>query len=147
MLPALLSTVSKLNTLVSRLTSTRATNLDNLDAAITTRSTLTSAQAAAAVWAATPRTLTSISVTSIPSVIQSIQQINGDLNGTTLDRTITAVVTAKTVILFAGASGPSGGAVDFFPRATLLNSTTVRLTRGNTSGSTTQYSFFVVEFK
>lgn len=146
MMPALLSLSSKLATLISRLTSTRASNLDNLDAAVSSRSTLTSAQAASAVWGAATRTLTSVSVTSIPSIVDSIQRVSGSMNVSTTDITINAVVVARTFIVFAGATGQSGGAMDYFPTATLVNSTTVRITRVATTGAT-NYSFFVVELK
>ncbi len=146
MLPALLSIPAKMATLLSRLTSGRASNLDNLDAAISTRSTLTSAQAASAVWGAATRTLTSVSVTSIPSIVDSIQRVSGSMNVPTTDITINAVVVARTFIVFAGATGQSGGAMDYFPTATLVNSTTVRITRVATTGAT-NYSFFVVELK
>ena len=147
MLPALLSIPAKMATLLARLTSGRASNLDNLDAAVTTRSTLTLAQAASAVWGAATRTLTSVSVTSIPSIVASIQRVSGDMSaGISLDITITAVTVAKSVVIFAGCSGPAGGGMDFFPRATLVNSTTLRLSRGINTG-TTQYSFFVLEFE
>ena len=147
MMPALLSLSSKLATLISRLTSTRASNLDNLDAAVSSRSTLTSAQAASAVWGAATRTLTSVSVTSIPSIVDSIQRVSGNLTTQTTDITITAVVVARTFVVYAGGSGPSGGAADFLPVATLINSTTLRVSRGAAAGSTTMYSFFVVELK
>lgn len=146
MLPAILSIPAKMATLLARITSTRATNLDNLDATVSTRSTLTSAQAATAVWGAATRTLTSVTVTSMPSVIDSIQEVSGNMTTLTLDVTITAVTVAKSVIVFAGASGPAGGAMDYFPRATLINSTTVRITRQGTGVGTTQYAFYVVEF-
>ena len=148
MMPALLSLSSKLATLISRLTATRASNLDNLDAAISTRSTLTSAQAASAVWGAATRTLTSVSVTSIPSIVDSIQRVSGSLTTQTTDITINAVVVARTFVVYAGGSGPYGGAADFLPVATLINSTTLRISRGyTTGGSATLYSFFVVELK
>ena len=146
MMPALLSLSSKLSTLISRLTSTRASNLDNLNATISSRSTLTSAQAASAVWGAATRTLTSVSVTSIPSIVDSIQRVSGSMIVSTTDITINAVVVARTFIVFAGATGQLGGAMDYFPTATLVNSTTVRITRVATTGAT-NYSFFVVELK
>lgn len=147
MLPALLSSLAQLTTLVTRLTEARTQNLDNLNATVSSRSTLTSAQAASAVWGAATRTLTSLTVTSIPSIIDTIQQVVGTLSVVSADVTINAVVTAKTIVVFAGSTGPSGSAMDFFPRAQLLNSTTLRITRGASSGGATNYTFFVVEFK
>lgn len=43
MLPALLSSLAQLTTLVTRLTEARTQNLDNLNATVSSRSTLTSA--------------------------------------------------------------------------------------------------------
>ena len=142
MMPALLSLSSKIANLISLVTSAR----DDLLTAVSSRSTLTSAQAASAVWGAATRTLTSVSVTSIPSIVDSIQRVSGIMNVTTTDITINAVVVARTFIVFAGATGQSGGAMDYFPTATLVNSTTVRITRVATTGAT-NYSFFVVELK
>ena len=144
MMPALLSLSSKIANLISLVTSAR----DDLLTAVSSRSTLTSAQAASAVWGAATRTLTSVSVTSIPSIVDSIQRVSGNLTNQSTDITINAVVVARTFVVYAGASGPAGGAADFLPVATLINSTTLRISRGITaSSSTTLYSFFVVELK
>lgn len=72
--------------------------------------------------------------------------LSGDMTTAALDITITAVTVAKTPLVFAGAAGPSSGGMDYSPRAALVNSTPVRLSRTAFSG-TSQYSFFVLEFK
>ena len=102
MMPALLSLSSKLATLISRLTSTRASNLDNLNATVSSRSTLTSAQAASAVWGADTRTLT-----TAPSAIKSIQRGTVQITSQSLTATVSiTTVNASKSFITSTIAGP-----------------------------------------
>lgn len=115
MIPILIPLLARVNTLLTRLSSTRAGNLDYLDAAISDISPIRSIQHG------------------------SIAISNGASSNTA---TITAVTTAKTQLAFLGVR--HGGTVTAFTDAgvtlTLTNSTTITAERTGTTGlSTVRY--------
>lgn len=135
---------AKLDTLATNWTATRAAKVDNLDAAITSR--LASADAR---LAALDATISSRLATAINSIQQTVVTIaNGQSEGTA---TITAVVTGKSIVIPRGANSRTvldmQGIMDglsWYPG--LTNSTTVTVTRSDTTGTRSFY-VTVVEYK
>lgn len=121
MIGQVMALLAQANTLVSRLTSTRATNLDFLDASIA-------------------------GITAI----RTIQHGTIALNTTTLTNTATvsAVTVAKSVLIPLGTQRNSVASTDGSAdvRLSLTNTTTVTADRSETGGLTTT-GFVLVEFK
>lgn len=121
MTPILIPLLARVNTLLTRLSSTRATNLDNLDAAISAISPIRSVQRG------------------------SIVIGNGSGSNTA---TISSVSTGKTSMALLGVAPASGtsGIIDVGVYVDLTNSTTVTASRNGTTGAVT-VRYQVVEFK
>lgn len=138
---ALLASVpGKLKTLLDRLTATRAANLDKLDANITTRAAASSALSNAVWTDARAGYLDQLSVA--PLKIKSIQRgaiVMTDAQ-TSVNATITAVNTAKSVLIHLGESN------GFNARLSLVNSTTVNANKNFTNAGVT-VGWQVVEFE
>lgn len=119
MIEFLAGIASRTSALAARLTAPRAANLDNLDAAIS-------------------------AISPVHSIQYGLITLTGVVSGTA---TITAVTTAKTVLILLGTRTPDAATIrDVSVEITLTNSTTVTATREGNSG-TVYVRFAVLELK
>jgi len=83
----------------------------------------------------------------LPGSIKSIQRgtITIANSSTSNTATITAVVTAKSIISLLGTSSTETSAANLLARVELTNTTTVTATRGGTTGSVT-VRYLAVEY-
>lgn len=148
MIPALLGVPGKLKTLIDLWTSTKA---GYVDAAVTSRAPASTALSTA-VWSsglATELDGLAPSIAAIPTTpINSIQygEVTINTSSTSGTATITAVTTAKTVLIYLGCRTDATTITNANATLTLTNTTTITATRtGN--GNTLIVRFVAVEFK
>jgi hypothetical protein len=141
----------KLSTLLARLTSGRASNLDNLDAAVSTRAAASTALSSTT-WDGTKAGYLDAAITSRLGNIKAIYagSINVSITSFSASNTatITAVNTAKTIILFLGHYSGAASDTTSNARVELTNSTTVTAYAFHAPSGTATITvgYMVVEF-
>lgn len=147
----------KVATLVSRLTSTRAANLDNLDATVSTR--------AAAATALSTTQWTNLRAgyldnlaggAPISTVVNSIQtgfvsvgspSSSSGEDTVYTDVTITAVTTAKAMVIVQPGITYSSGSASYPLTGRLTSSTNLRISGFNAAITSIRCRWYVIEFK